>query len=268
MKYRRMTLLGTTALLLLSACQETQENRQTDHSAEEENTNGENTEENNTEEDDDDPWVIEEERFNETETVDGVETIQNPDNVQVLVNHDYALPEGYEPDDLTAPDVTFSFDEDVEKRYLREPAADALENLFDDAEEDGHALFAVSGYRSYERQDAVFTNAAAESSEEEANETIATPGNSEHQTGLAMDISSESNNFELSTSFAETKEGEWVAEHAHEHGFIIRYPKDGEEITEISYEPWHLRYVGEEAAEIIYEHDITLEEFFEHAGKI
>ncbi|QQK78404.1 M15 family metallopeptidase [Salicibibacter cibarius] len=258
-----MTLLVTTLILLLSACQETQENQQTDHSAKEENTNSENKEEDN-----DDPWVIEEERFNETETVEGVETIQNPDNVQVLVNHDYALPEGYEPDDLVIPDVAFSFDEDVEKRYLREPAADALEDLFDAAADDGHDLFAVSGFRSYERQDAVFANAAAETSEEEASETVATPGNSEHQTGLAMDISSESNDFELNTSFAETEEGAWVAEHAHEHGFIIRYPEDGEEITDISYEPWHLRYVGEEAAELIYENDITLEEFFEHAGKI
>jgi len=263
-----MTLLVTTWILLLSACQEeTQENRQTDQLSEEGTGNNENTEENTTEEDED-PWVLEEERFNETETVEGVETIQNPDNVQVLVNHNYALPEGYEPDDLVAPDVTFSFDEDVEKRYLREPAADALEDLFDAAADDGHDLFAVSGFRSYERQDAVFANAAAETSEDEANETIATPGNSEHQTGLAMDISSESNDFELSTSFAETEEGEWVAEHAHDHGFIIRYPEDGEEITEITYEPWHLRYVGEEAAEIIYEHDITLEEFFEHAGKV
>ncbi|QQK81270.1 M15 family metallopeptidase [Salicibibacter cibi] len=267
MKQRRTTLLITALILLLSACQETQENQQTDHSTDE-NTNNKNTEENNTEEEDDDPWVLEEEQFNEIETVEGIETIQNPDNDQVLVNHDYAFPEGYEPDDLVVPDVLFSFDEDVEKRYLREPAADALEDLFDAAADDGHDLFAVSGFRSYERQDAVFADAAEETSEEEASETVANPGNSEHQTGLAMDISSESNDFELNTSFAETEEGEWVAEHAHEHGFIIRYPEDGEEITEISYEPWHLRYVGEEAAEVIYDHDITLEEFFDHAGKI
>ncbi|AXF56107.1 M15 family metallopeptidase [Salicibibacter kimchii] len=268
MKHGKMAIVGTTVFLLLSACQETQENRQTDQPSEPEEETSENAEENNTEEENNDPWVIEEDQFNVTETVEGVDTIQNPDNIQVLVNHDYALPEGYEPDDLVVPDVTFSFDEDVEKRYLRAPAAEALEDLFDAASEDSQDLFAVSGFRSHERQDAIFANAVAESSEEEANETIAKPGNSEHQTGLAMDISSDSNDFQLSPAFAETEEGEWVAEHAHEHGFIIRYPEDGEAITEISYEPWHLRYVGEEVATIIYEHGITLEEFFEHTAKI
>ncbi|SDI81156.1 M15 family metallopeptidase [Natribacillus halophilus] len=261
-----MFFIPILTLSLLCACQADEEmDTQEEEETTQEPAETEDQEKTETEEE---AWALDTERFNETETVDGVETIQNPDNIHVLVNHDYALPTDYEPDDLVDPDVRFSFDEDVEQRYLREPAADALEDLFAAASEDGQELFAVSGYRSYDRQEAVFANAAAESSEEEANETIATPGNSEHQTGLAMDVSSESNHFELSTDFAETDEGQWLEDHAHEHGFIIRYPEDAEEITEISYEPWHIRYVGEEVAEVIDENDITLEEFFEEAEKI
>ncbi|EZH68053.1 peptidase M15 [Bacillaceae bacterium JMAK1] len=215
-----------------------------------------------------DPWSIDAEHFTQTETVDGQEVIQNPDNVAVLVNYEYALPEGYEPEDLVVPDVTFSFDEDVEKRYLREPAAAALESLFEAAIEDDIHLFAVSGYRSYDRQDAIFSNAAAERGEDIANETIAYPGNSEHQTGLAMDVSSESNNFLLSEAFGETPEGQWVEENAHKHGYIIRYEEHKVDVTDISYEPWHLRYVGEEIATLMVEHDLTLEEFFEKATAI
>ncbi|GAK05367.1 LOW QUALITY PROTEIN: D-alanyl-D-alanine carboxypeptidase [Geomicrobium sp. JCM 19037] len=211
------------------------------------------------------PWAIEEEHFNVIEEVDGRAVIQNPDNPSVLVNHDYALPEDYSPDDLVVPDVLFFFDEDVEKRYLRAPAADALEDLFAAAEEDGYHLFAVSGYRSFDRQDAIFTNAATERGEDAASETIAYPGNSEHQTGLAMDVSSESNSFLLSEEFGATPEGEWVEENAHHYGFVIRYPDHKVDITEISYEPWHLRYVGTDIAEILVEHDLVLEEFFEKA---
>ncbi|MBB6450162.1 D-alanyl-D-alanine carboxypeptidase [Geomicrobium halophilum] len=268
MRYIRTILFISYPFILLSSCQSTENDRQETVSQEPIEEEERQAKEEEASTNDSDSWALEAENFNDIETVGGVEMIQNPNNIQVLVNDDYALPDGYEPDDLVVPDVAFSFDEDVEKRYLREPAADALEELFAAASEDGYDLFAVSGYRSYERQDTIFSNAAAERGEDTANETIATPGNSEHQTGLAMDISSESNNFELNTAFADTEEGQWVEDHAHEHGFIIRYPEDSEEITGISYEPWHLRYVGEEIAAVINDYEITLEEFFENAEKI
>ncbi|HLS67305.1 MAG TPA: D-alanyl-D-alanine carboxypeptidase family protein [Pseudogracilibacillus sp.] len=189
------------------------------------------------------------------------DVIENPYEVLALVNKSYALPGDYEPNDLVVPDVRFPFTEDDPKKQLREQAARALENMFAQAEEDGIILYAQSGYRSYDRQDAIFASNVAQHGEEHANTFSARPGESEHQTGLVMDITSESVQFELVTDFGETEEGKWVAEHAAQFGFIIRYPEGKEEITKYQYEPWHLRYVGEKAATEITEQQITLEEY-------
>ncbi|SES10598.1 M15 family metallopeptidase [Salisediminibacterium halotolerans] len=189
--------------------------------------------------------------------------IQNPDHIHVLVNDDHVLPDSYTPDDLTVPDVRFSFDEELDRRLMREEAAEALEQLFRAADAAEQELFAVSGYRSYERQEQLFTAAVNEHGEETARETSAAPGSSEHQTGLAMDVSSRSNDLLLNTDFADTDEGQWVEEHAHEHGFVIRYPEGEEDLTGITFEPWHLRYVGEDAAEELDNSGLTLEELIE-----
>ncbi|MCP3763112.1 M15 family metallopeptidase [Domibacillus sp. A3M-37] len=208
--------------------------------------------------------VIDASYFNELKEVDGLQVIQNPENPLVLVNKEFALPSAYTPPDLVRPNVQYSFgDQDIEKSYMRREAAAALETLFKGAKEDGQYLFAVSGYRSYDRQEEILAAGAAASSEEEALKSIAPPGMSEHQSGLAMDISSESNGFELNQSFETTAEGQWLKDHAHEYGFILRYPKGKEDITQYIYEPWHFRYVGGDAAVMIYENDWTLEDYFE-----
>lgn len=185
----------------------------------------------------------------------------SPDSLTVLVNKEHALPEDYEPKDLVVPDVRFPFIEDDPKKQLRKEAAEALEKLFDEADKAGHELFAQSGYRSYERQEAIYAANVAEDGEEAANQYSARPGESEHQTGLVMDITSASVDFLLVQEFGDTPEGQWVAEHAHEFGFIVRYDQGKEDITGYQYEPWHLRYVGKEAATIIYEENLTLEEY-------
>lgn len=133
--------------------------------------------------------------------------------------------------------------------------------MFASAENAGIHLFAQSGFRSFERQEQIFTAFAEQDGEEAANKYSARPGESEHQTGLVMDITSESVNFQLTTEFGATEEGLWVAEHAHEHGFIIRYPKGKESITQYDYEPWHLRYVGIKAATEMNNNNETLEEY-------
>lgn len=207
--------------------------------------------------------------FNEIKVVDGKNIIQNPTNTMVLVNKEFSLPDGYAPGDLVRPNVLFSFgDQDIEKSYLRKEAADALEFMFTEGKKVGIDLFAVSGYRSFDRQVAVYNAEVAKFGEEKAIEAVAFPGSSEHQTGLAMDLSSKSANFELSEHFGETKEGKWIAENAHHFGFILRYPKGKEDITGYKYEPWHFRYVGKEAAKIIFEKQLTLEEFFNIVQKI
>lgn len=207
--------------------------------------------------------------FNEIAQVDGKQIIQNPENQLTLVNKVFALPEEYIPGDLVRPDVEFSFgNQDVEKSYMRQEAASALEKMFADAKSQEVHLFAVSGYRSYQRQDDNFHNKVNNIGEIEAAKIVAYPGNSEHQTGLAMDISSQSANFRLTEQFGETTEGKWLMENAHRFGFILRYPKGLETITGYIYEPWHYRYVGEKAAMEIYKNQITLEEYFNMVEKI
>ncbi|MBU8731602.1 D-alanyl-D-alanine carboxypeptidase family protein [Cytobacillus oceanisediminis] len=216
-----------------------------------------------------DPLSLEAAYFNDVKVVDGRNIIQNPENVMALVNKQFSLPDGYEPSKLMIPDVAFSYGKlDLEKSYLRQDAAQALEKLFTGALNEGVELFAVSGYRSFTRQSQVFEAEVSKVGKEKAVQAVAIPGSSEHQTGLSMDISSRSANLELSEEFGETREGKWLAENAHRYGFILRYPKGKEGITGYKYEPWHFRYVGTEAATVIYEKKWTLEEYFDIVKKI
>lgn len=192
---------------------------------------------------------------------DSILTVGNPNSILVLTNKTHALPDGFEPENLTEPDVRFPFTEDLPKRYIQEEAAVALEELFNSAEDEGITLHGQSGYRSYTRQKEVFKGHTERLGEKEARKVSALPGQSEHQTGLTMDITAASVDFTLTQDFGETKEGKWVANNAHKYGFIIRYLEGKEEITGYSYEPWHLRYVGKDSAQTIYDNDLTLEEY-------
>lgn len=209
--------------------------------------------------------------YNLSETVevvaDGIGQVTNPEAIAVIVNKERSLPPGYEPDDLVKPNVPFSFSGENERNYMREEAARALESLFQHAEEEGIILNAVSGYRTFATQRMLFNHYVLTDGEEEARQYSALPGTSEHQTGLAMDVSAPSigNRIGTSAKFEETEEGKWISEHAVHHGFIIRYPEGKEHITGYVYEPWHLRYVGMELAQRIHEQEITLEEFFQTA---
>ncbi|MBC2070425.1 D-alanyl-D-alanine carboxypeptidase family protein [Listeria seeligeri] len=195
----------------------------------------------------------------------GIQYIENQENILVLANKDYSLQPSYTPPDLVRPNVTFSFgEEQVEKAQMRKEAGTALEEMFQAANEDGYKLFAVSGYRSYKRQQEVFQAEVNSKGDTKAREAVAYPGTSEHQTGLAMDISSESQSYELTEAFGTTPEGKWLEDNAHNYGFILRYMKGREDITKYQYESWHYRYVGKDAATIIYENNWTLEEFFNH----
>jgi D-alanyl-D-alanine carboxypeptidase len=98
--------------------------------------------------------------------------------------------------------------------------------------------------------------------QEAADRYSARPGTSEHQTGISFDATSLSETCHLEICFETTPEGKWIAEHAHEYGFIIRYLKDKESVTGYQYEPWHLRYVGKELAAELKRTGLTMEEFF------
>lgn len=187
----------------------------------------------------------------------------DPDSVAVLINKQFALPDEYEPQDLVYPDVRFTFKEKIEKRMMRKEAAAALEDLFEGAEKDGIYLAGVSAYRSHSTQTALFNRYVAKDGEEVAKTYSAVPGHSEHETGLAIDVSGSDGKCAAESCFGDTKEAAWLADHATEYGFIIRYPEGKEAITGYKYEPWHLRYVGKEIASDIGERGITLEEYYD-----
>lgn len=169
---------------------------------------------------------------------DGVTYIVNPYGYTLIANKTYSLPAAYAPGDLT---------KECRAAYNEMAAA---------AAKDGVNLFIVSGYRSWATQDSLYRRYAAQDGTAAADTYSARPGHSEHQTGLAMDLNS------LSGSFANTKEGKWLAANAHKYGFIIRYQKDKQSITGYIYEPWHVRYLGKELAAEVYGSGECLEEYF------
>ncbi len=201
-------------------------------------------------------------------TVEPSEKTPKPEDVdvhsaEILVNQDHPLPEDFEPQNLVYPDVRFIFEEKVEKRMIRADAADALKEMFDAAEEDGIYLAGVSAYRSHSVQTAIFNQYVQTDGEEQAKTYSAVPGTSEHETGLAIDVSGSTGKCAAEDCFADTEEAAWLAAHAHEYGYIIRYLEGKEVITGYKYEPWHIRYVGKDLAQKINDRgNITLEEYY------
>ena len=139
------------------------------------------------------------------------------------------------------------------------------------AAEDGVDLMVCSAYRSVEKQQQLFDSSvqrymAQGMTEEEAYAQTATetaiPGTSEHQTGLAADIVTPTHQT-LDPEFADTDAGKWLSEHAHEYGFVQRYPEDKQDITKIIYESWHYRFVGKTHAKLMKESGLCLEEYLQ-----
>ncbi|RNB87145.1 D-alanyl-D-alanine carboxypeptidase family protein [Brevibacillus fluminis] len=193
---------------------------------------------------------------NEPKEVDG-----DPDSLSILVNKQYKLPDHFKPADLVDPNVPFIFKGKSEKRMMRKEAAEALEKMFAGAKKDGIQLAGVSAYRSEATQRVLFENYVKKDGEEAARKYSALPGTSEHETGLAIDVSGSTGACAAQDCFGDTKEAAWLAKHAAEYGFIIRYPEGKDSITGYQYEPWHLRYVGNQIAGEISGKNITLEEY-------
>ena len=177
----------------------------------------------------------------------------------ILVNRDYILPEGYEP-----PELVRSVKGDSESKLLDSRVAPFYNEMYLAAQKDGISLYTVSGYRSYSRQKTNFENKISQyidkgmsraDATREAATIILPPGTSEHNLGFAMDICS------LEQSFENTKAFAWLNENAADYGFILRYPKNKQDVTKIIYEPWHWRYVGVENAKAIKASGKCLEEY-------
>ena len=190
--------------------------------------------------------------------------IDKNDPYLIFVNKENALPSDFIPESLVPIDGSLSSNQGISadakalQSYLsmREAAL----------EEDVHMVI-CSAYRSYGLQEVIYNRFLSSKGEEWTKAHSAYPGTSEHQTGLAMDITSSKMGYGLDVSFEDTKEGIWLRDHCAEYGFIIRYLEGKEAITGYTYEPWHIRYVGEEYSEYIMENGLTLEEFFEIASE-
>lgn len=186
--------------------------------------------------------------FNKTQ-----HSLTNPTSIWVIANKRNPLqPKEYAPSDLVGVGGG---------QQMRREAADALAQLRSAASRAGMTINPLSGYRSYNTQVATYQRWVNELGQAQADRESARPGHSEHQTGLAIDVGS--GTCDIEPCFGGTADGTWLAAHAHEYGFIIRYPEGKEGITGYVYEPWHLRYVGTAlAAELRSQGIQTLEEFF------
>ena len=179
----------------------------------------------------------------------------DPDGLLFLVNRQYTLSENYEPRDLAMSDVP------GQVRRMRAEAGQALKEMFQTCrEETGMQLLSISGFRSYAKQEGIYKRKLRSVKKEvaKAQEYVAPPGASEHQTGMAMDIG-QKHKINLEVSFGDTEGGKWCRENCWRFGFILRYDEPWEEITGYKYEPWHFRYVGKEYAKEIHDSGLPME---------
>ena len=172
-----------------------------------------------------------------------------------LVNSGYRIPDSYEPDLVYVCESGERLDKKVAEHY---------EAMYNAALKDGVTLTPCSGYRSYETQERNYNRKieffegqgfSTEEAKVKAATIIMPPGSSEHNLGYAMDIVC------VDEWFEDTQEFKWLQEHAADYGFIMRYPKEKQDITKVIYEPWHWRYVGVEAAKELKASGLVLEEY-------
>lgn len=201
-----------------------------------------------------------------TATPEPTPELREPTDLLILVNPWNKLPEDYQPELEEIPQA-----DTEDPLYVDVRCAEALRQMIADCKEAGNYPYICSAYRSLEKQQFLFNNKIRrlvlegvdpDEAPEIAAMSVAKPNTSEHQLGLAVDII----DFfytNLDKGQEETSTQQWLIENSWRYGFILRYPNGSSEITGIIYEPWHYRYVGEEAAAEIYELGVTLEEYLD-----
>ena len=174
-------------------------------------------------------------------------------NNLMLVNKYYYLTENYVPNNLITLDEKYN--KGINSKMQKE-AAEAFMKMSDAALLDNIIIKNASAYRSFEYQVNLYNNYVEKDGKKAADTYSARPGFSEHQTGLVSDINQIDSGFETTDAF------KWLDKNAYKYGFILRFPKDKEDITGYSYEPWHFRYVGTKEAKQIKKENLTLEEYY------
>lgn len=190
-------------------------------------------------------------------------TVSEDNWMLTLVNKYYTVGDDYVPESLVK--LTGSDGASAGNGKMDARAAEFFEAMYAQCKEDiGIDLNTVSAYRSYDYQQGLFDKQVerekdrgltGEAAERKAATVVARPGTSDHNLGLGVDIGRITEDFENSKGY------KWLNEHAHEYGFVLRYPKDKEDITHVIYEPWHWRFVGVENAKKMKEQGLTLEEY-------
>jgi zinc D-Ala-D-Ala carboxypeptidase len=183
-----------------------------------------------------------------------------PSSIWAIASKTHSIPTDYTPSPIKIPNVLTRTDKSDEERSVRSDIETPLVDMFAAASAAGYQLMIGSGYRSADLQAVYFNSLAGSVGEEVANQSIARPGQSEHQTGLAVDISTVSYECYLDNCFANTGDGQWLLNNSYRFGFILRYAEDKVAITGYRYEPWHFRYVGIDLATALHESGLTLDE--------
>ena len=176
----------------------------------------------------------------------------------MLVNKYYYLDDTYECKDLVKVENAYA---NLDGNKMNKEAYEALKKLIDDAGKEDYNIRINYSYRDYEKQESIYEGYKKSKGEEYADSISARPGFSEHQTGYAVDVGVWSK-YSQGVAFKKTKEYTWMKENAYKYGFILRYPEGKEDITGYGAEAWHYRYVGQDAAKYIYEHNITFDEYY------
>ncbi|MEK9196170.1 MAG: M15 family metallopeptidase, partial [Patescibacteria group bacterium] len=176
-----------------------------------------------------------------------VSTINDPNNILVVVNKNRPLPNGYAPSDLSG--------------NVRSEAKKHLDELVVGAKSSNINFKIISAYRSQSAQASIYNGYVKRDGQATADTYSARPRYSEHQTGLAIDLGNSDGVCDLEICFGDTPAGLWIKNNAHNYGFIVRYPSGKTSITGYQYEPWHLRYVGIDVAKSIHSSTSTLEEY-------
>ncbi|MDD3187230.1 MAG: M15 family metallopeptidase [Bacilli bacterium] len=177
------------------------------------------------------------------------------DDYLILVNKYNTLESSFAPSDLVDISIQYAYD----GHQIRDAVNTAYISMARAAAKEGLTLIVNSSYRSYEKQETTYNSLVSSKGKTVADQTAARPGYSEHQTGLAIDITTR---LEDDEEFVDTEEFTWLKENSYKYGFILRYPEDKEDITGYAYEPWHYRYVGVDVATQIYNEGITFDEYY------
>ena len=173
----------------------------------------------------------------------------------MLVNKFNYLDESYAPDDIVKVSMQFAYGDNEIKKEVYEK----FRSMYNDAKKEGLYLIITSSYRDYNFQKELWDSYANQKGDEWADSVSARAGYSEHQTGYTLDIVTYNANM---SSFEKTDEFKWLQDNAYKYGFILRYPKNKEDITGYSYESWHYRYVGKDVATKIKKLGITFDEYY------